>query len=237
MKHINNLTSCVFFPKKCFDNLFFISVNYTQHIWYVLFLAILFMLSLRRVAQKVLTKKCLHRYTMTCLKLDLIRLIDRMGMARAYQLVPGVSLVRAADGGNNQTSAVVNGGTGGGNGVPADVVKSLVRGNDSTNELDGYLMERVDAYLGSLSISVKLVDTAAVENVRKLSSQMLVKILPTETGKNILTINIYVGLSFAPANSNRFKLRRANYNCFFFFFITSLTGRTHLVKSCISYTK
>ncbi|VVC33469.1 Protein of unknown function DUF1676 [Cinara cedri] len=144
--------------------------------------------SLRHVAQKVLTKKCLHRYTMTCMKLDLIRLIDRLGTARAYQLVPGVSLVRAPDGGINQTSATDTGGNhSGGNGIPADVVRSLVRGNESADELDGYLMERVDAYLGSLSISVKLVDTAAVENVRKLSSQMLVKILPTdllETGND-----------------------------------------------------
>lgn len=118
---------------------------------------------------------------MTCLKLDLVRLIDRLGTARAYQLVPGISLVRAVDG-NNQTAA-----TGyqnpyqqhGGNGIPPDVFRSLVRSNESAEELDGYLMEKMDAYLNSLSISVKLVDSTVVENVRKLSSHMLVKILPT----------------------------------------------------------
>lgn len=153
------------------------------------------------VAQQVLMKKCLHRYTMTCLKLDLVRLIDRLGTARAYQLVPGVSLVRAADG--NQTTIPGGGGGGGGQhhqqnqhhrqhqhhgGIPPDVVRSLVRGNDSADELDGYLMEKVDAYLNSLSISVKLVDSAVVEKVRNLSSQMLVNILPTgllETGNDI----------------------------------------------------
>lgn len=150
------------------------------------------------VAQQVLMKKCLHRYTMTCLKLDLVRLIDRLGTARAYQLVPGVSLVRASDG--NQTT-VPSGGGGGHHhqqnqhhhqhhhhgGIPPDVVRSLVRGNDSADELDGYLMEKVDAYLNSLSISVKLVDSAVVEKVRNLSSQMLVNILPTgllETGND-----------------------------------------------------
>ncbi|XP_025195156.1 uncharacterized protein LOC112594548 [Melanaphis sacchari] len=143
--------------------------------------------------KQVLMKKCLHRYTMTCLKLDLVRLIDRLGTARAYQLVPGVSLVRASD--SNQTAA-----TGGHHyrqnqhhkqhhyhgGIPPEVVRSLVRGNDSADELDGYLMEKVDAYLNSLSISVKLVDSAVVEKVRNLSSQMLVNILPTgllETGR------------------------------------------------------
>jgi len=130
---------------------------------------------------------------MTCLKLDLVRLIDRLGTARAYQLVPGVSLVRTSDG--NQT-AVTSGGGGGHNhqqnqhhhsGIPPDVVRSLVRGNDSAEELDGYLMEKVDGYLNSLSISVKLVDSAVVEKVRNLSSQMLVNILPTgllETGND-----------------------------------------------------
>lgn len=138
-------------------------------------------------------KKCLHRYTITCLKLDLVRLIDRLGTARAYQLVPGVSLVRASDG--NQTTV-----TGGHHhqqqqqqhhrhhgSIPPDVVRSLVRGNESADELDGYLMEKVDAYLNSLSISVKLVDSAVVEKVRSLSSQMLANILPTgllETGND-----------------------------------------------------
>lgn len=147
------------------------------------------------VAQQVLMKKCLHRYTMTCLKLDLVRLIDRLGTARAYQLVPGVSLVRALD--SNQTTV-----TGGHHhqqnqhhqqhhhhsGIPPDVVRSLVRGNDSADELDGYLMEKMDTYLNSLSISVKLVDSAVVEKVRNLSSQVLVNILPTgllETGNDI----------------------------------------------------
>lgn len=117
---------------------------------------------------------------MTCVKLDLVRLIDKLGAARAYQLVPGISLVRAttaattADG--NQTTA----GHHGNNGIPPEVVRSLVRGNESNDELDGYLVEKVDAYLGSLSISVKLVDSSVVNNIRKLSSQMLVNILPTD---------------------------------------------------------
>ncbi|CAI6377421.1 unnamed protein product [Macrosiphum euphorbiae] len=98
-------------------------------------------------------KKCQHRYTMTCLKLDLI---DWLGTA--FQLVPGVSLVRAADG--NQTTVTGDGGGGGHHyqqnqhhhqhhhhgGIPPDVVRSLVRGNDSADELDGYLMEKADAY-------------------------------------------------------------------------------------------
>jgi len=121
-----------------------------------------------------------RRYTTTCLKLDAVRLIDRLGTARAYQLLPGVSLVRAtaADGENNHTA--------GGGGIPAEVVRSLVRGDEPADQLDGYLVEKVDAYLNSLSISVKLVDTTVVENVRKLNSQMLANILPTallETGK------------------------------------------------------
>lgn len=148
---------------------------------------------------------------MTCLKLDLIRLVDRLGAARAYQLVPGVSLVRAADYGaaaDNRTETVAAAATGhdsgdhqqrqdhrqhfnhGGNyGIPPDVARSLIRGDDSSaEELDGYLMEKVDAYLSSLSVSVKLVDSSAVENVRKIGGQVLVNMLPTdllETGNNI----------------------------------------------------
>jgi hypothetical protein len=123
---------------------------------------------------------------MTCLKLDLVRLIDRLGTARAYQLVPGVSLIRAqTDGNHNQQQQQQQQQQSRSIGIPPDVIRSLVRGNESAEELDGYLMEKVDAYLNSLSISVKLVDSAVVENVRKLSSQMLVNILPSgllETG-------------------------------------------------------
>lgn len=138
------------------------------------------------VSQQVLMKKCLHHYTMTCVKLDLVRLIDRLGTARAYQLVQGISLVRAvaaspSDG--NQTTA--NGHHDHSqhhqnHGIPPEVVRSLVRGNESNDDLDGYLMEKVDAYLGSLSISVKLVDSSVVDHIRKLSSQMLANVLPTD---------------------------------------------------------
>lgn len=125
---------------------------------------------------------------MTCLKLDLVRLIDRLGTARAYQLVPGVSLIRAATAaadGNHSGQPQHQQHQSRNHGIPPDVVRSLVRGNESAEELDGFLMEKVDAYLNSLSISVKLVDSAVVENVRKLSSQMLINILPNsllETG-------------------------------------------------------
>lgn len=144
-------------------------------------------------------KKCLHRYTMNCLKLDLARLIDRLGTARTYQLVPGVSLVRSADGNHTVTShrnqqqqhqPPQRGG------IPATVVRSLVRGNDSADELDGFLMEKMDAYLNSLSISVKLIDSTVVENVRKFGSKMLANILPTnllETGNYYTYLyNIYI---------------------------------------------
>lgn len=131
---------------------------------------------------------------MTCLKLDLARLIDRLGTAQTYQLVPGVSLVRSADGNHTVTGhhnqqqhqqQLPQRPRGGGNGIPTTVVRSLVRGNDSADELDGYLMEKMDAYLNSLSISVKLIDSSVVENVRKFGSKMLANILPTnllETG-------------------------------------------------------
>lgn len=135
-----------------------------------------------------MTKKCLHRYTMACLKLDLIRTVDRLGAAGAYQLLPGVSLVRAADvATGNRTSVAATGYNRnrqqdrGYSGVPQDVIRSLVRGGgNGSSELDGYLMGKMDEYLSSLSISVKLVDSAVVESVRKLSAQMLVNVLPTD---------------------------------------------------------
>lgn len=128
----------------------------------------------------------MHRYTMTCLKLDLVRFIDRLGTTRAYQLVPGISLVRSVDGNHTATgnhNQQQQQQQQPGNSIPAAVVRSLVRSNESADELNGYLMEKVDAYLNSLSISVKLIDTSVVENVRKMGSKMLSSILPT----NLLT--------------------------------------------------
>lgn len=144
---------------------------------------------------------------MTCLKLDLVKLIDRLGKSRThYQLVPGVSLVRGVDGGAGNRSVTSHHeheqqqqNNGVNNGIPADVVRSLVRGNESAEELDGYLMEKADAYLNTLSISVKLVDTAVVENVRKFGGQMLVNILPTsllETGNTNIIIYVFAIKTF-----------------------------------------
>lgn len=161
-------------------------------------------------------KKCLHRYTMTCLKLDLVRLIDRLGTVRpAYQLVPGVSLIRAAmtdanhtvaDNYNSHDKQQQQQYPHKGEGIPAEVIRSLVRGNESAEELDGYLMEKVDSYLSSLSISVKLVDSVVVENVRKLSSQMLVNILPAdllETGNTIIIIFSTIQNGFFPNDGTK----------------------------------
>ncbi|XP_050534135.1 uncharacterized protein LOC126901594 [Daktulosphaira vitifoliae] len=132
------------------------------------------------ILKQVVTKKCSHHYSMTCLKLDLVRLVDRLGTKKVFQLFPGISIVRSTN--DNET----NDNHQKYQHIPLDIVRSLVKNNDSNELLDGFLVEKIDEYLNSLSFSVKLVDSTLVDNIRKMSSRMLINIMPSnllQTGR------------------------------------------------------
>lgn len=126
-------------------------------------------LSAGDIMKKVMSKGCSHRYTLTCLKLDVVSLVDRLSEAESYQLLPGVTVVRdnssAEDGSNGVESTSRK--------FPVDLVASLARDypNDVESRLDAFLIRRVGQYLSSHSITVKLFDEESFEKARQLEME------------------------------------------------------------------
>ena len=127
-------------------------------------------LSAGDIMKKVMSKGCSHRYTLTCLKLDVVSLVDRLSETETYQLLPGVTVVRdnssvedASNGVESSTSRK----------FPVDLVASLARDypNDVDSRLDAFLIRRVGQYLSSHSITVKLFDEESFAKARQLEME------------------------------------------------------------------
>jgi hypothetical protein len=119
------------------------------------------------IMKKVMSKGCSHRYTLTCLKLDVVSLVDRLSETDKYQLLPGVTVVRdnsSAGNGSGSEEATSD------RKFPADLVASLARDypNDVESRLDAFLIRRVGQYLNSHSITVKLFDEESFARARQL---------------------------------------------------------------------
>jgi hypothetical protein len=120
--------------------------------------------------KKIMSKGCAHRYTLTCLKLDVVSLVDRLSETDKYQLLPGVIVVRdnssAENGSDDEESATSRK-------FPVDLVASLARDypNDVDSRLDAFLIRKVGQYLNSHSITVKLFDEESFARARQLELQ------------------------------------------------------------------
>lgn len=127
-------------------------------------------LSAGDIMKKVMSKGCSHRYTLTCLKLDVVSLVDRLSETESYQLLPGVTVVRdnssAEDGSDGVESSTSRK-------FPVDLVASLARDypNDVDSRLDAFLIRRVGQYLSSHSITVKLFDEESFAKARQLEME------------------------------------------------------------------
>ncbi|XP_075210477.1 uncharacterized protein LOC142317812 [Lycorma delicatula] len=102
--------------------------------------------------------RCSKTYSMTCFKLDMIRLVERLGHVPDYQLLPSVSLVHANEFGIKE--------------LPVSLLSSLAKGNVS-NDLDEFLSGRINNYLHSFTLSVKLLDQNTVSKAKEISEEIL----------------------------------------------------------------
>lgn len=107
----------------------------------------------------MITKKCSHHYSFTCLKLDLSKLLDKLVSTKSFQIFPGISLVHTE---NNATSNRSD------NNMPVNVAVSLVRSNNNSSELNSYLLQKIGNYVGSLSVRVNLLDNPVVQNLKNV---------------------------------------------------------------------
>lgn len=95
--------------------------------------------------KRYLAKDCESSYSPTCMKLDIVSFIEKMSESSDYSILPGLSVVREARGNKVKT---------------ADVVAELARSfpNDPDKRLDSFLMFKLNSYLDSHALRMKLVD-------------------------------------------------------------------------------
>ncbi|XP_003244002.1 uncharacterized protein LOC100574673 [Acyrthosiphon pisum] len=106
--------------------------------------------------KKVMWKRCVSKNYVTCAKLALVHLVDRLERSNdSYSLVSGVTVSsrklvgRAEDG-------------------DGDVPAQTTTGRDSSEAFDRLLVDKLGRYFGTLTLNVKLLDDATVRSVRKL---------------------------------------------------------------------
>lgn len=107
---------------------------------------------------QIMAEQCTRRYSLMCLKLDAIKLVDRLGHSPGYQLLPGVSLVHVNDDADQQR-------------LPQQVIASLVEGN--VTSLDTFLVRRIQNFVDSLTLSVKVLDSGTVVRAKDLGENIL----------------------------------------------------------------
>ncbi|XP_022178668.1 uncharacterized protein LOC111039448 [Myzus persicae] len=106
--------------------------------------------------KKVMWKRCVSKNYVTCAKLALVHLVDRLERTNdSYSLVSGVTV---------SSQKLVGRAEDGDGSVP----EQTTAGRDSSEAFDRLLVDKLGHYFGTLTLNVKLLDDATVRSVRKL---------------------------------------------------------------------
>jgi hypothetical protein len=118
-------------------------------------------------------RKCSDDYSITCLKIDLNGLIDKLATTKDFQILPGISLINSYNSTTNETD------------LPAEVAVSLVRSTNNT-AFNSYLLEKIGNYVGSLSVRVNLLENPLIQNLKDYGYKTLTDFFHPieETGKH-----------------------------------------------------
>uniref|UniRef100_A0A2S2PUH1 Uncharacterized protein n=2 Tax=Schizaphis graminum TaxID=13262 RepID=A0A2S2PUH1_SCHGA len=109
--------------------------------------------------KKAMWKRCVSKNYVTCAKLALVHLVDRLERANnSYSLVPGVTV--SSEKYHDRTDDDNNGG--------GDVAAQRNTVRDSSEAFDRLLVDKLGRYFSTLTLNVKLLDDATVQSVRKL---------------------------------------------------------------------
>ncbi len=93
-------------------------------------------------------KKCSNNSYVTCAKLALVHVIEKLDSSESYILLPGISLQRKDE-----------------DGIGSNVNEIVVK-HDFNEALDRYLIDKIKKYFESLTLSVKLLDKNTIEDMR-----------------------------------------------------------------------
>ncbi|XP_058839456.1 uncharacterized protein LOC131694930 [Topomyia yanbarensis] len=100
-------------------------------------------------------KICINKYSVTCLKLEIVSFLERISDQSEYNLMSGVSVVRDSDSNVTKTAEII-----------AEV--SRIFPKDPNKRLDEFLIVKLNDYLKSHSLRLKLMDGEAMEKARDL---------------------------------------------------------------------
>lgn len=99
-------------------------------------------------------RKCSNSSYITCVKLVLVHVVEKLDSSESYNLLPGISLKRYDNAGISNLDEIA------------------VR-NDFNVALDEYLLAKIRRYLGSLTLSVKLLDKNTIDDVRSFGNALI----------------------------------------------------------------
>ena len=97
-------------------------------------------------------KKCSNSSYLICAKLALVHVIEKLDSSESYILLPGISLLKKTDGSLESH------------------VEDITVKHDFNDALDKYLLKKIRKYLGSLTLSVKLLDKNTIDDMRAITN-------------------------------------------------------------------
>lgn len=100
-------------------------------------------------------KSCSTTFTLSCFKLDMISWMDSVSPTGAFNILPGVSVVREVSNEARSNNQVI--------------VSELAREfpSDVDSRINAFFMRKASDLLGSLSLKFNLADVTSVESARK----------------------------------------------------------------------
>lgn len=97
-------------------------------------------------------KKCSNSSYIICAKLALVHVIEKLDASDSYVLLPGISLLKGNDGTDKSN------------------LEDVILRKDFNEALDRYLLKKIRRYLGSLTLSVKLLDKNTIDDMRSFGN-------------------------------------------------------------------
>lgn len=106
-------------------------------------------------------KKCANKGYMTCMKLAMVQMVDRMDQGKGevnFQILPGITIIHSSDTNPAATQDILTRNT------------EAINKNNISEVLDQYLMGKVASYLENLSVKVKILDDNVVSDIKNVAS-------------------------------------------------------------------
>ncbi|XP_065215143.1 uncharacterized protein LOC135841863 isoform X2 [Planococcus citri] len=106
--------------------------------------------------KKEMWRKCSNSSYVTCAKLALVHIIEKLDTSEGYTLLPGVSLSKRIDDPAGRFGE-----------------DQIVIRNDFNDALDKYLISKIHKYLNSLTLSVKLFDKNTIDDMKSFGDNAI----------------------------------------------------------------